>query len=161
MNAIYDLNIIKVNKLFSECKLSLSSRLLKTLALFASTFPVISTISSCKLFSNVVVLSSASDSTAPDYVEAVVIYRNFDVFGTSYSQLIVTIVRLRINEEALTDGSSLNALRSLKAVTVSTTLGVLGVAVSHGTTSEAEPHRLIAIVCHLDNSLGQGQGKAT
>lgn len=156
MNSINYFDVIEINELFGEGQLSLCCWLLESLTWLAITIAIVSTISSTELLCLVIVLSSSSDSTTPYDVKTVVIYGNVNILGCPSVQLEIIIIRLGIDEEALLNRASLDALRTLIAVAVTSTLCVLRVAVLHGATCETEPDGLCAVVSHLDHSLGEG-----
>jgi hypothetical protein len=153
VHSINYFDVIKIYELFGECQLGLSGGLLKALARFAPTVSVISAISCSKLLCVTVVLSSTCDCTAPYNIEAIIINGNINILGSASLELEILVIGHWIHEKALPDWACLYAFRSLVAVSVPSTLGVLRVAVPHRATCETEPDRLCAEICHFNDSL--------
>lgn len=154
MHSVDNFYIVKVNELLGEGHLSLSGRLLEALSGLAASLTIISAVSLLAVASRCIAACLSSDGTAPDDVEAVVQHRNVDIPLLVGLQLEVAISRLGVDEEALADGSGLDALCPWIAITVTATLGVnRGVYVSYGATCKAKPHWLFAKVAHSHHAV--------
>ncbi len=79
MDSINYFDVIKIYELFGECQLSLCGGLLEPLARLTPTVSIITAISSRKLLRVSVELSSPCDCTAPNDIEAIIIYGNINI----------------------------------------------------------------------------------
>jgi hypothetical protein len=131
VDSIDDFNIIEINVLLSKGKLSLSSGLHKSLTRLAASLAIVAAVSSLAVVSASIALCFSSDSSTPEYILSIIIDRNDDVLYFTLLKLKITICWSGISEEALIDGSCLNALATLEAVTVISTLSVLGSSVPY------------------------------
>jgi hypothetical protein len=126
VHAIDNLDVIEVNELLGHGDFSLSGWLHEALRGLASAWNLIinAAISGFAIHTLCVAASLSCNSTTPDNIKAVIQDGDVHYLRSPGIQLEIMVIRDRVREEALANGSSLDAFRAIEAIAITSAFRV-------------------------------------